>query len=530
MSQSNLKPVPHPATRAGRVLLTCLLAYAALLAASSGASAALPTGFADELIVGDLSQPAGMAWLPDGRMLVVEQKTRDVELVRFQPLGNAAIFTVPDVQTAGNEQGLLGIAVDPAWPVRPYIYLYFDRTPGQVIYIRRYQAAGDLTDATSLAVTLSNPYNILVDIPDTASNHNGGTLHFGPDGMLYASLGDDAVGCDAQSLSELQGKILRLNVAALPDTGSGPPLKSLVTPADNPYVGDPSANGKLVYNLGLRNPFRFTIDPTSGELYVGDVGNTAWEELDESNSGDNLGWPRREGAHAGPLPGCAGSNGEDPIAEYSHTGFGSLSIIAGPRYHPLSPPRSNNLPADYNGDVFFLDYYEGFVRRYRETSPGLWQLAPVAPGQPDATNWATGIQFVSDMQVGPDGGLWYVKQGFPIGEVRRIRPTTASSAGDTGLGGMGRLSLAIVSNPVRPGGPIEIGYALPRTTALQLSVHDVAGGRVATLYVGRQEAGYHRTTWNGLDDRGGTPGSGIYFVRIETTDAGSASAKITAVR
>lgn len=514
----------------GRRIVGFFLISSVLLAAAFEANAALPTGFTDELVIGSLSQPAGMTWLPDGRLLVVEQKTADVELVRFTPVGNAAIFTVPDVQTSGNEQGLLGIAVDPDWPARPYVYLYFDRTPGGTIYIRRYKASGDLTDPSSLAITLSEPYNILVDIPDAASNHNGGTLHFGPDGMLYASLGDDAVMCDAQMLSELQGKILRLDVSQLPDTGTGPPAKSLITPGDNPFIGDPTDNGKLAYILGLRNPFRFTIDPTSGELYIGDVGNSAWEELSEGNSGDNLGWPRREGAHAGPQPACPGSDGENPIAEYSHSGFGSLSIIGGPRYRRESPPQIYSLPSDYEGDVFFIEYYEGFVRRYRETSPGVWQLAPTAPGQPDATNWATGISFVSDMQVGPDGGLWYVKQGFPVGEVRRIRPTTASGTGDAGIGVSDDLSLAIESNPVHFGGSIGIGYALPRRTALAISVHGVEGGRIATLYEGRQEAGRHRTTWDGLDAHGRGAAPGIYFVRIETVDGESAGAKVAVVR
>lgn len=516
-------------TRAGRLVACALLTGSVLLGTSFDALAVLPTGFTDELVLGNLSQPAGMTWLPDGRMLVVEQRTRDIELVRFDPTANTAIFTVPDVQTSGNEQGLLGIAVDPGWPARPYIYVYFDRTPGQVIYIRRYTASGALTDPASLGISLGSPYNILVDIPDQASNHNGGTLHFGPDGMLYASLGDDAVSCDAQMLSELQGKILRLNVAALPDSGSGPPAKSLITPPDNPFVGDPSANGKLVYDLGLRNPFRFTIDPTSGELYIGDVGNTAWEELNEGNSGDNFGWPRREGAHGGPQPGCPGSNGEDPIAEYSHSGLGALSIVAGPRYHPVSPG-FNNLPPEYDGDVFFVEYYEGFVRRIRETSPGVWQPAPMVPGQPDAVNWATGIEFVSDLQVGPDGALWYVKQGFPIGEVHRIRPSTSSAEEGEGLGAASRLSLAVASNPVRPGGSVGIDYAVPRTTSLALSVHDMTGARIATVWEGLQEAGRHSVAWNGLDQLGRAVPSGVYLVRIETSDGASAGAKVTVVR
>src|SRR5262245_5475140 len=108
----------------------------------------LPTGFTDETLFSTLAQPVGFTFLPDGRVLVVEQKTGNIKLVKFEPAAGVTIFTVPDVQPAGNEQGLLGIAVDPGWPARRYVYVYFDRTPGNVIYIRRYTASGDLSDPT----------------------------------------------------------------------------------------------------------------------------------------------------------------------------------------------------------------------------------------------------------------------------------------------------------------------------------------------------------------------------------------------
>src|SRR6185436_11356626 len=116
---------------------------------------------------------------------------------------------------------------------------------------------GDLTNASdgSLTIDPTTRYDILTDIPDNAFNHNGGTVRFGPDGKLYISIGDDASSCQPQNLTILAGKILRLDISALPAGGGGPPAKSLITPADNPYVGNANANAKLVGYWGLRNPF-----------------------------------------------------------------------------------------------------------------------------------------------------------------------------------------------------------------------------------------------------------------------------------
>jgi hypothetical protein len=132
--------------------------------------------------------------------------------------------------------------------------------------------------------------------------------------------------------------------------------------------------------------------------------------------------------------------------------------------------------------------------------------------------------------VGPDGGLWYVKQGFPIGEVRRIRPDGSSGTNGEGLGPASGTSLAITGNPVRSGSPVRIGYALPRATSLAISVHRVSGTRVATLFQGRQSPGAHRVDWNGLDPRGLPVAAGAYFVRIETDEGATAKAKVTVVK
>src|SRR5262245_38798696 len=264
------------------VVLAAVLAAAAM-AAPSSAQYAVPTGFTDELVIGGLSQAVGMTFLPDGRLLVVEQVSAKIRLVVNGAFATPdPVITVPNVNTFGGEQGLLGIAVDPGWPARPYIYIHYDHTGNTNIWISRYTVAGDLAFSGSgnLTIDPATRYDILTDIPDIQLNHNGGTLRFGPDGMLYDSIGDDATSCAAQDFTSLAGKILRLDVSGLPAGGGGPPAKSAITPADNPYVGMSNANAKLIGYLGLRNPFRFAIDQTNGAVMVGDVGENAREEID----------------------------------------------------------------------------------------------------------------------------------------------------------------------------------------------------------------------------------------------------------
>ena len=172
------------------------------------ADAALPT-LCRPTGRGGLNQPIAFAFLPDGRLLIVEQGAHRVRLaVNGVP---TTILDVPEVNATGGERGLLGIAVDPAWPTRPYVYLMHTRTPGNVTYVVRYRAGGDLTNPASTNLTLTRRLVLLGDIPDNAGNHNGGGLHFAPDGMLYAILGGDADPCGPR-ISPCSSCILRLKV------------------------------------------------------------------------------------------------------------------------------------------------------------------------------------------------------------------------------------------------------------------------------------------------------------------------------
>jgi len=411
--------------RAGAILATLAgLAWCAPRGASAGT---VPTGFTDLSIIPSLDAPVGLTFLPDGRLLVIEQKTANVRLVILSSVTPPpTILTVPEVENSGGEQGLLGIAVDPGWPSRPYLYLHYDHQGDFHIHVARFTVTGDLdfTGNGMLAIDTGSRYDILTDVPDGASNHNGGTLRFGPDGMLYASFGEDAVRCAAQDTVSLRGVILRLDITGLPAGPGGPPAKDAIAAPGNPFLTHPNENAHLVWALGLRNPFRFHIDMPTGDVFIADVGEETWEEIDRAPVGGlNFGWPHREGPVAFNQS-CPDNNTVfvDPIYAFNRAGTSAAIISAGRYRRPASG--IDRFPASYDGDYFFIDYYLGFLRRLTG-SGNAWSIAASVPGQPSATNWGTGFEYVSDWALGPSGALFYVRQfdaSFQpgTGEVRRI--------------------------------------------------------------------------------------------------------------
>src|SRR5262245_21572457 len=259
----------------------------------ASAAVALPTGFVDEQLAIGLAEANSFAFLPDGRLLITEQRTGNIRLMLANnTLVSSPVYTVEGVNSSGNERGLQGIAVDPRWPSPAYVYVQFNRT-GTQEWIARVRATGDLSNPTSGNLSFTEPLILIHNIRDAASNHNAGTLRFGIDGMLYSTVGEDAVPCASQRVDSLLGKLLRMDVTRLPAGGGGPVARDLLIPPGNPFSG--SDNAGLVYAMGLRNPWRMHIDPATGTVYVADVGEGATEEVNEIVAGRNYGWPFREG-------------------------------------------------------------------------------------------------------------------------------------------------------------------------------------------------------------------------------------------
>lgn len=500
------------------------LALGATLASDVGAQTRLPTGFRDSLVLGALDLPTAIEFVPGStaakwRLLFVEQKTARVRMVVSGALAGAdPVMTVPNVRIAGGEQGLLGIALDPAFPARPFLYVHADDNRSAHIRISRFTLSGDLAFAGDGAMTAdpASRYDLVTNIPDAASNHNGGTVRFGPDGMLYVSLGEDAVPCGAQDTTSLRGVILRLRVDTLP-SGPGAALRSQVTPATNPYATHADSNARIVWAMGLRNPFRFQMDMPTGRLVIADVGQDAWEEIDiASAGGQNFGWPFFEANATGRSCALRSSAGVlPPIGVISHD-EGVGSIMSAGVYRRV-PGGAATWPAEYEGDVFYSDYYVGMLRRLH--FDGSAWVAESAPGQPNSTDWGTGFNAVTDYRVGPDGALWYCRQGgAPAddrGEIRRV--IWAEGDTITPPPPPPRPTLALRAWPVPASGELTIGFTLPSAGPVTLTVFDARGRQVRRLLEGMpQPLGTSQVVWDGRNDAGESAPAGLYWARLES--------------
>jgi glucose/arabinose dehydrogenase len=430
--------------------------------------------------------------------------------------------------TTTGERGLLGIAVDPQFPARPYLYTHQTATGG-IIRISRWTLTGDLAGTGNGVVSASpaSRYTLLANLPDAANNHNGGTVRFGPDGTLYVSLGDDASNCTAQNIDARQGKILRLRVDQLPP-GSGTAFYAQITPSNNPYIARPDSGGRLVYAYGLRNPFRIQLDPVRSCLIIGDVGLDDWEEIDQlalpgisapdmASPGANFGWPLFEAFQ--PYMGCAGAQPPyvTPIFPFDRRSLAGAALICGGAYRVQ--PGAQNFPGQYDGDIFFSEYYTGNVYRLKRAGYA-WDLAPPVPGQPNSAVWATDFESVSDWRVGADGGLWACRQyynGFRnTGRIERIAYTNTNSVppGTTGPG----VRLSAFPSPARD--LVTLSYlATGPMSSPTLRLYDVRGRMVRELSAPMGTAG--EVTWDGLDAAGRKVANGVYYARLESGQYGA---------
>lgn len=508
-----MNPGSNTRGRLGVARLLGVLVLVCPVPSCARAQGTIPTGFTDELIADSLSQPVGIALLPDGRVLVIEQRSARIKLIRIgPPVTVDSVGTVPGVNSVANERGLLGIAVDPGWPARPYLYTHSTHT-GNHIRISRFAASGALSDPTGLIVMdAASRYDVLNDIPDNAINHNGGTVRFGPDGMLYVSLGEDASMLAAQDTTSLRGVILRVDVSQLP-SGPGAASRAQVAAPGNPFAAVGSPNAKLIWAWGLRNPFRFQIDQPTGHLLISDVGDVRWEELDEGVSGGhNFGWPHFEGdeVHTPDAPLLGPVTAPIHVMGRAETGAASV-VTAGMYRRPLGAQHA--FPVAYDGDVFVSDYYAGFLRRLKRNG-STWSLAAPVAGQPSAEHWGQGFQTVSDYALGKDGALWYCRQfRVPfagLGEVRRIVSAESLSV---------ETPPATVSfakpYPLPSTGRVEFSWSLVETSSVSLTIHDVRGRLVRTLVAPRHDAsGTFHASWDGLEQSGRSARPGVYFARL----------------
>jgi len=304
------------------VVVSCGAAYMA--------HAAPPAGFVDQKVISGLTNPVDYAFAPDGRMFIAQIAGQILVYKNGQLLSTPALSLASTTSgiSVGGDRGLMSIALDNNFSNDHYVYV-LHTTAANHERISRFTFVGDTIDQSSEAVFLENS--------ETWGGFlNAGAIRYDPvDGKLYASMGSNGEGMVAQDLSSLDGKLVRLNL-----DGS--------IPADNPFVNVSGAQ-PAIWSSGFRNPFRINVDPTTGDVIIGDVGEVTWEKVVRSAKGANFGWPTFEGDCT---PNCNGVT--PPIYVYNHNGQGA-AIMGGDVNKGLA------FPASYAHDYFYADLNNGWI-------------------------------------------------------------------------------------------------------------------------------------------------------------------------
>jgi glucose/arabinose dehydrogenase len=461
ISTTESQLTPGPARSARHYVLAFLL-----LVLPTPAAATVPPGFTATAYVSGLSNPTAMEFAPDGRLFVCQQGG-SLRVIKGGTLLNRSFVSLT-VDDAG-ERGLLGVAFDPAFASNNYVYVYYTATtPAAHNRVSRFTASGDTALAGSEVVLLD------IDNLSSATNHNGGAIHFGPDGKLYIGIGDNANGANSQSMTTLLGKILRINPNG-------------TIPTDNPFFLTATGTTRAIWCLGLRNPFTFAFQPGTGRLFINEVGQSSWEEIDYGMAGANYGWPATEGYTTNPLY-------VGPVFSYPHgAGTSSGDAIAGGAFYN---PNVQQFPGSYAGKYFFGDYVNGWVN--------LLSLSDSS-----VTNFASSLGSVVDLKLYPDGSLYVLTTE---GIVTRI---TYSSTGVGPQAGAQPTTFALAQNYPNPFNPsTTIRFTVPADGRVLLKIFNLLGAEIAKLVDERKAAGTYDVTF-----RAETLPSGVYLYQLSAGQA-----------
>ncbi len=266
------------------------------------------------------------------------------------------------VNDSSEEEGLLGLAFDPQYRSNGHFYVYYSAAHPRRSVISRFSVSGDIPSRADPSSEL-----VILEVPQPFSNHNGGQLLFGPDGYLYIGLGDGGSGGDprghGQDRSTLLGSILRIDVSS---AAAGAKYR---VPPDNPFVARNDGARKEIWAYGLRNPWRFTFDRDTGDLWAGDVGQNTFEEVDLIRRGLNYGWNVMEGLHCFRARQCDSEGLERPVIEYSRSG--GCSITGGYVY------RGSRLPS-LHGAYVYGDFCSGKIWALRYDGTGVTERLQIA--------------------------------------------------------------------------------------------------------------------------------------------------------
>jgi glucose/arabinose dehydrogenase len=333
----------------------------------------LPAGFKETRIVTGLPEVTSMEFAPDGRLFITELAGK-VRIVK-----NGVALSTPFLSLnvdQFNNRGLIGLTFDPNFALNRYIYVFYSKVDPNNPDVENNASANRVSRFTANNTNkdvyqMGSEVVLLDNIPNGLGGHNGGALKFGKDGMLYVTTGETGLAKYGQDLTTLAGKILRLNVKNYPNS---------IIPTDNPFVGQAGKRAEI-WAYGMRHPYTAAIHPTTGMYLVNDVGGDKWEEIDEIQKGRNYGWGNVEGN-------STNTAYKNPMYTYSHNGS-SAAIVGGTFY------TGTQFPAEYKDKYFFADFEDDWVKVLDTSSKVV-------------TGFATGLKAPVDMDMGPDGALYYL--------------------------------------------------------------------------------------------------------------------------
>ncbi len=383
----------------------------------------------------------------------------------------------------GTEEGLLGLAFHPNFKNNKYIFVnYTGKSPRRDI-VARFTVSAANPDSVDKSTYVS-----ILEITDPYSNHNAGQLAFGPDGFLYIGTGDGGSGGNpqnrAQNPDSLLGKMLRI------DIDNADPGRNYAIPSTNPYFGMTSPRPEI-WAMGFRNPWRYSFDPVTGKLWLADVGENAWEEIDTVQRGKNYGWRIMEGNHCyDPSPGCNQTGLTLPVWEYMHPGGnGSASITGGCVY------RGTLIPEFY-GKYLYADFVFGSI----------WVLNYDTVGGPINSLFSNSGLNISSFGVDQNRELYLSAYN---GKIYKFVKTSSTAVVENFAPPAGFMLSQNYPNPFNPSTTIQ--FTLAEAGKATLKVFNILGQVVATLFEGEVQAG---RTQQVKVDASRLP-SGIYFAKLE---------------
>ncbi len=450
-------------------------------------------------------RPVDLQHAGDGsnRLFVVEQRGMIWGFENDPAVTSKTVFLdIRDrVNDAGNEEGLLGLAFHPDFATNGYFYVDYTASNPRRTVVSRFKVSDQDSN-----VAIPDSEFIILEVNQPFSNHNGGQIVFGPDSMLYIALGDGGSGGDpfgnGQNLATLLGSILRI------DVNHTQPGLHYAIPPDNPFAGNTEGYREEIYAYGLRNPWRFSFDPITGQMWCGDVGQNAWEEIDLITAGGNFGWNIMEGNHCyEPPSGCDVTGLVLPIWEYFHNS-GNISVTGGFVYRGPGVPslQGKYVYADFgSGRIWALDY--------SDMNNPVNSLVVDAPFN------------ISSFGVDDANELYMC--AFD-GHIYRFTPTSNGGLDDPDSPFNDFELGQNYPNPFNPSTTIPFRTRKPAFVRLQ--IFNVHGEWIETLLDDSVSPGRHSVIWNGMNARGNEVSSGVYFYRLKVQDQFIATRRMVLLR